>query len=251
MRTIPSFLFAGPFFFIAGLVGLKLADPRLYWRIAAKEDSPVESLTAIAFATAAALCVGLWVAFRRNGKRSAARLAALGALGFLLIGLEEISWGQRIFGWQSSGVFADFNKQAETNLHNFAAGGVLHSSFIVVGLYGTLAFLFVPAVASRLLSKKHDCISVLVTPPWYLASYFFPVALIYSYYEFLSPLLVSAWGDEWGWESGKGAVRFMIAKDQEPIEFILSLGFLLHIASVYQRCGWERCRPWKRTGGAG
>lgn len=38
---------------------------------------------------------------------------------FLLIFGEEISWGQRIFGWDSFGIFKEFNVQNETNLHNF------------------------------------------------------------------------------------------------------------------------------------
>ena len=37
----------------------------------------------------------------------------------LLIFGEEISWGQRIFGWESSGVFIEYNYQNETNIHNF------------------------------------------------------------------------------------------------------------------------------------
>ncbi len=32
---------------------------------------------------------------------------------------EEISWGQRIFGWTAEGVFEEYNWQQETNTHNF------------------------------------------------------------------------------------------------------------------------------------
>ena len=35
---------------------------------------------------------------------------------------EEISWGQRIFGWQTTGYFLENNRQYETNLHNLAFG---------------------------------------------------------------------------------------------------------------------------------
>lgn len=37
----------------------------------------------------------------------------------LLIFGEEISWGQRIFGWESSGFFIEHNYQNEINAHNF------------------------------------------------------------------------------------------------------------------------------------
>jgi hypothetical protein len=40
--------------------------------------------------------------------------------GILLLILgEEISWGQRIFGWDSFGIFNEYNYQNETNAHNF------------------------------------------------------------------------------------------------------------------------------------
>ncbi len=37
----------------------------------------------------------------------------------LLIYGEEMSWGQRIFGWESSSVFIEHNYQKEMNIHNF------------------------------------------------------------------------------------------------------------------------------------
>ena len=47
------------------------------------------------------------------------------ALYFLGLGLfylvcagEEISWGQRVFGWETPEKFAEMNEQGETNLHN-------------------------------------------------------------------------------------------------------------------------------------
>ncbi|MBN4070639.1 hypothetical protein JYT76_03045 [Olleya sp. AH-315-F22] len=32
---------------------------------------------------------------------------------------EEISWGQRIFDWKTTGAFNNYNYQQETNAHNF------------------------------------------------------------------------------------------------------------------------------------
>jgi len=40
-------------------------------------------------------------------------------IGVILIYGEEISWGQRIFNWNTSGVFENYNLQNETNAHNF------------------------------------------------------------------------------------------------------------------------------------
>ncbi|NQV03734.1 MAG: hypothetical protein HQ542_13880 [Bacteroidia bacterium] len=38
---------------------------------------------------------------------------------FLIIFGEEISWGQRVFAWDSAGIFEEYNFQDETNVHNF------------------------------------------------------------------------------------------------------------------------------------
>lgn len=40
------------------------------------------------------------------------------ALVLFVMGMEEISWGQRIFQWQTSTYFSEHNVQGETNLHN-------------------------------------------------------------------------------------------------------------------------------------
>ena len=41
------------------------------------------------------------------------------SLALLFMYLEEISWGQQYFNWESTGVFKESNMQSETNLHNF------------------------------------------------------------------------------------------------------------------------------------
>lgn len=41
------------------------------------------------------------------------------SLAFIIMFGEEISWGQRIFGWEAEGIFKEFNVQQETNIHNF------------------------------------------------------------------------------------------------------------------------------------
>ncbi|MEH6402324.1 MAG: hypothetical protein V7750_03050 [Sneathiella sp.] len=40
------------------------------------------------------------------------------AIGFLYIALEESSWGQHLFGWQTPDWLSDVNRQQETNIHN-------------------------------------------------------------------------------------------------------------------------------------
>lgn len=57
---------------------------------------------------------------------------------FFLIG-EELSWGQRLFGWQTAESLVEINKQNETNLHNiYGVGATFKWIQLLVGAYGTL-----------------------------------------------------------------------------------------------------------------
>jgi len=89
----------------------------------AREDGPIE------WATAILLFVSSLVLWRNMKLLSAPSLLALGltvvyGLMFFLAAGEEISWGQRIFGWESSAFFQENNYQAETNIHNMVVGDV-------------------------------------------------------------------------------------------------------------------------------
>ena len=66
-------------------------------------------------------------------------------LFFLFVGLEEISWGQRILGVETPNFFSD-NVQSETNVHNLEYVNQLWSiSFIVLGIVGGFSWLIFPA----------------------------------------------------------------------------------------------------------
>ncbi|MEA2111221.1 MAG: hypothetical protein U9P71_04140 [Campylobacterota bacterium] len=69
-------------------------------------------------------------------------LAAVGLFAFLafLAAMEEISWGQHLFHFQSSSYFVENNLQKETNLHNFMNAN-LFSSIIYSTIYTVLVFL--------------------------------------------------------------------------------------------------------------
>lgn len=63
--------------------------------------------------------------------------------GGLLAALEEISWGQQIFGFRASQFFRDHNLQRETNLHNLLPASI--SSSIINGTIYAL-FLWLPCL---------------------------------------------------------------------------------------------------------
>jgi len=104
--------------------GLYLAKTDLAaFTIFTEEDGLVENLTSLFLLAASVVCVYRVVEFRK-AKKPALWIftAVMLAILFFFAAGEEISWGQRIFGIQSSEFFLEHNKQAETNLHNLVVG---------------------------------------------------------------------------------------------------------------------------------
>ncbi|MBO6768460.1 MAG: hypothetical protein JJ901_09205 [Erythrobacter sp.] len=101
------------------------------------EDGPFEYGSAILYGIASASCLVL--AARASG-RTRLRSWLIGlALLFLFVGGEEISWGQRLFGFDTPEELAAINVQGEFTLHNVYS----NSLFVYPGLAVTAALLFV------------------------------------------------------------------------------------------------------------
>ncbi len=90
----------------------------------ASEDGLIESLGAVAFLFTAIIFLYLFfkstngpnIFFGKSTNRNI-YFGLLGLLFFLGFG-EEISWGQRIFGWETPETMMALNAQEETNIHN-------------------------------------------------------------------------------------------------------------------------------------
>ncbi len=104
--------------FLTTTATIFLLSPDTYTMLA-QEDGVVENGTALLFLVAAGWGVGaarhLW---RQDRGRLAWTMVSGAVLAVVMAG-EEISWGQRLFDREASGVFLQANEQAETNLHNF------------------------------------------------------------------------------------------------------------------------------------
>ncbi len=68
----------------------------------------------------AATCIMAWLLAREAGRYRV--FFILLGLACFYVAMEEISWGQRIFGLESPELFREKNLQGETNLHNFFTG---------------------------------------------------------------------------------------------------------------------------------
>lgn len=99
------------------LVGASRANRQLF-TIITMEDGPLEWSQFFCFA--GATLASLAVAFKRlraGHPWQALLFVGFGLATFVIAG-EEISWGQRVFGWQTPAELADINHQGETTVHN-------------------------------------------------------------------------------------------------------------------------------------
>ncbi len=83
------------------------------------EDSWVESLTALWFLLAGVL---LFAAAWKEPGLFRRCVYILGGLAMVFVVGEEVSWGQRVFGFETPGFLASLNEQNEFTVHNTANG---------------------------------------------------------------------------------------------------------------------------------
>ncbi len=220
-----------PVVLVALLAWYKLVDRDAYWMFV-QEDGPAENLTALIYILSSTLA-GVVAFHLWRARRMWYMLAFMGlAVGFFLIAGEEISWGQRMFAVQTPEFFEQYNHQHEMNLHNFANRRLLHLTYIAVAGFGACAWLFLPRMARRFLSPQLQRDAWLVTPPPMAMGYFLPALLLYVYYDYIDPIIVRLFGEQYTFDWDKGERFFIIARDQEPIEAILSLAMLVTVAYV-------------------
>ena len=119
----------------------------------AQEDGPVEWGTAIMlfgiFVLSLYHLLTLW-----NGKKILWKLGTfLFVILFLFAAGEEISWGQRIFGVESSEFFIENNAQGETNLHNLVVGEKKINKIIFSQLLFLVMFIYL--IITPILFRKY------------------------------------------------------------------------------------------------
>lgn len=101
------------------------------------EDGAIENMQAILYLLGA----GLWgfafiykLSAKGNGKRRLVFYVLFLGL-FLFFFFEEISWGQRIFGFSTPESLEEVNMQDETNIHNIGWGDSLLWVHLIMGLF--------------------------------------------------------------------------------------------------------------------
>ncbi len=153
--------------FVAASTVLWLVRPKTFQDLAI-EDGVIEWIeTLLIFGTAVSLQIAA-VRWKRTGCNHLFVLAQLGAIGFFVYAGEEVSWGQRIFDFESTGAFATVNDQGETNLHNFlTVESDIALAMASAFLLGIIPMLWHRAgLAERLSSSRLTELSPLLPEAW-------------------------------------------------------------------------------------
>ncbi len=197
-----------------------IADPT-YGELT-KEDNVIEYLTAFAYFLAFAFSILVLKNIKKN-KVVFSIFIGLSAM-FLVVGLEEISYGQRIIGLDNPDVQSQ-NKQSEINIHNLESiQPYRHFYYITVSFLGAFSWWIIPKITKNELFIK--CL-----PPKFLFSYFISVLVMYIAVksaplehralividDFLIPV----------------TYRFIIRYDSEFFEMILALGLMLFAINAW------------------
>ncbi|MCM4153359.1 hypothetical protein DHD05_17335 [Arenibacter sp. N53] len=133
---------------------LGLCDDEYFDVNYAQEDGPVEWGTAIMlfgiFVLSLYHLISLWTTKKMLWKLGTFLFVVL----FLFAAGEEISWGQRIFGVESSEFFIENNAQGETNLHNLVVGEKKINKIIFSQLLFLVMFLYL--IITPILFRKFN-----------------------------------------------------------------------------------------------
>lgn len=211
-RRIHAAIFALPLIAMGAIAIYKAVfgiETALY-HILTIEDSFVEWLTAIIYFAGFVIALGMVSTAYRYEPVLGFGYTAL-SLFCLFVALEEISYGQRIFGFATPESLSEMNAQGETNLHNIESIQFITLTLapLTIGLFGALGWTLLPLLARA--SRRLASIGSFIAPPWFTATYFAPIAL-YDAYPFIF-----------------GETDVIIRRDGEVIELVLSIGFLLFI----------------------
>lgn len=153
--------------------------PEPYYHMV-QEDGVLEWATFWGFIAA---CVAYAMAVRgqhRRGTKVPWFLAGISLFCFL-VGMEEISWGQRVFGYTSPQYFLEENVQQELNFHNVIDTELRKATFrVLVAGYGVvLPVVTLVPVLRRLLGRI-----AIIAPPFALVPSFLGIVSMHITYGF-------------------------------------------------------------------
>jgi len=174
------------------------------------EDGICETFQVLFFVLALIEAVRAFRGLLARGRKGTALLYVVAILGLCFLIGEEISWGQRIFGWSTPEDLAEINRQGETTLHNIGkAQDMVGWALLAIGLWGAaLPWLLRPGGP---LSSRLEKLSPFV-PSTRLTPYFLPMLVWRLYRNFFPP---------------PSKFTYAVVQLNEPMELLMAIGFWL------------------------
>ena len=216
-RFIALFPFLSFIFFF--IYRIQLKDLKAYGRLV-EEGSLIEWFSFIFLL----LSAYLFFITAKNEIRKLSSRFMFGVSGVTFcLAMEEVSWGQMIFNWDSPDFLLRTNAQQEINFHNLNFLSGTPNTLIIALTLSTLTCLCLLRLYLDKLKKiKLNTIADVIFPSFFLAGYFFVGAIIYIC------LFLQLKGT---------VIPILIPRDQEVFECLFALGILLHSCKTY--LNWE------------
>jgi hypothetical protein len=203
-KIISIVLFILPIILLLLLLLLAKYNYPIYQSIG-MEDGLLEWLQFIFFISSSILALLISFKLRKNKKLISIIFLIL-ALGLIFVAFEEISWGQRIFNWETNEKFQE-NIQQETNIHNLT---IFHNTigliYLAICAYATLGWILLKFNFNKTIKTF---LQYFIIPP-FLIFYFLPLCINAFYFVFFAP------------------------QDYEVTEFLMSLGFFIFFLFKYK-----------------
>jgi hypothetical protein len=118
------------------------------------ETGPFELGSAFMLLLLTWLAIKTWLRLRKavfEYRRIHMLFIAAISIAAVLAAMEEISWGQHLLGFESPTTFAEYNRQQETNLHNFMPADLFN---LTINLSVYMVFVYLPLFLHTDTGKK-------------------------------------------------------------------------------------------------
>jgi len=204
-----------PFYLTAGLLMIFMRKHQFFIYMEA-EDSVIETIQVVFLVINTVISGLLANRFLKQKKKVLAIVFMIISFGFFVISAEEISWGQRIFNFQTPAEYAAINNQNELTLHNYEhVYGYVYKAYMLIGLFGASLWT-IKKFLSKIAPKSFKELFLLAIPDWQYFFFFFTVFLYNLEVKILHPIP----GDSL-WE--------------EPTELLLFLGLAIFLLELLKR----------------
>ncbi|MGK7914013.1 MAG: hypothetical protein AB4038_00465 [Prochloraceae cyanobacterium] len=188
------------------------------WKNMNTEGGFIEYGTSLAYILAFIFAIPIGKSFLERKSNKLGILYYLIAAAFLFVGMEEMSWGQRLLGIESPDFFQTYNSQSEITIHNLVwIKDYFDPAFMFLGLVGGTSWL--ACLLIRNLQEKYWVRYLLPSP--FLSSFFLIVFLFFFIVEYI--------------KTGEPLINTF----QEFIELIFSLGCLSFVITNFFRQSFD------------